>query len=131
MFSQIRAGLVKHHTARIVDELLEAYLEAKEEFYSGGLRLSEVEGGRFCEAALRILEERTTGKYTPLNKRLNAETIMLDLSNIASGSQPDSIRLHIPRALRVAYDIRNNRDAAHLADGIDPNLQDATIVASE
>ena len=30
--------------------------------------------------------------------------------------------------MRVVYDIRNNRDAAHLADGIDPNLQDATLV---
>jgi hypothetical protein len=28
----------------------------------------------------------------------------------------------------VVYDIRNKRDAAHLADGIDPNLQDATFV---
>ena len=31
---------------------------------------------------------------------------------------------------RVVYDIRNKRDAAHLADGIDPNLQDATLVVS-
>jgi chitinase len=38
--------------------------------------------------------------------------------------------LHIPRALRVVYDVRNNRDAAHLADGIDPNLQDASLVIS-
>lgn len=38
--------------------------------------------------------------------------------------------LAIPRALRVAYDIRNKRDAAHLADGIDPNIQDATLVIS-
>ena len=38
--------------------------------------------------------------------------------------------MHIPRALRVVYDIRNKRDAAHLADGIDPNLQDATLVVS-
>jgi len=40
----------------------------------------------------------------------------------------DGIRIHIPRALRTVYDIRNKRDAAHLADGIDPNLQDATFV---
>lgn len=51
-------------------------------------------------------------------------------SNLPVGSHPDAIRLHIPRALRVVYDIRNNRNAAHLGDGIDPNKQDATIVIS-
>src|SRR5918994_609194 len=40
----------------------------------------------------------------------------------------DGLRVHIPRALRMVYDIRNKRDAAHLADGIDPNLQDGTFV---
>ena len=50
------------------------------------------------------------------------------LANIPNGVQPDSIRLHIPRALRTVYDVRNNRDTAHLADGINPNLQDATLV---
>jgi hypothetical protein len=43
-------------------------------------------------------------------------------------TQPDSIRLHIPRTLRLIYDVGNKRDAAHLGDGIDPNLQDATLV---
>jgi hypothetical protein len=50
------------------------------------------------------------------------------LANLPKGSHPDSIRIHIPRALRIVYDIRNNRDAAHLADGIDPNLQDSSLV---
>ena len=40
----------------------------------------------------------------------------------------DSVRLHIPRALGLVYGIRNKRDAAHLADGIDPSLQDANVV---
>ena len=30
----------------------------------------------------------------------------------------------------MVYDIRNKRDAAHLADDIDPNEQDATLVAA-
>ena len=30
----------------------------------------------------------------------------------------------------MVYDVRNNRDTAHLGDGIDPNTQDATLVIS-
>jgi hypothetical protein len=130
LFQKIRDGLATQIPAQLVDELLTAYTEAKRNFYLGGLRLSEVEGGRFSEAAFRILQERTTGKFTPLNKQIKSDSIILDLSNLPYGSHPDSLRLHIPRALRVVYDIRNNRDAAHLADGIDPNLQDATLVVS-
>jgi hypothetical protein len=124
----IRAGLVATLDPTLVDELLDAYEEAKSNYYLGGLRLSAVEGGRFCEAAFRLLQQRAFGKFDPLGKQLKAETVTQSLANLPGGSQPDSVRLHIPRALRVVYDVRNNRDAAHLADGIDPNVQDATLV---
>src|SRR5271157_1584980 len=55
MLSTVRAGLAKFHDSKLVDELIEAYVEAKRSYYLGGLRLSAVEGGRFCEAAYRIL----------------------------------------------------------------------------
>lgn len=126
----IRAGLVTAFDSTLVDELLDAYEEAKSDYYLGGLRLSAVEGGRFCEAAYRLLQQRAFSTFDPLGKQLNADTVTKDLANIARGSQPDSVRLHIPRALRVVYDVRSNRDAAHLADGIDPNLQDGTLVVS-
>lgn len=130
MLEVVRKGLSSFHDKRLVDELLEAYVEAKRNFYLGGLRLSAVEGGRFCEAAFRMLQEKTTGSFKPLGKQLDVEKLRDDLSRLPSASHPDSIRLHIPRALRVVYDIRNSRDAAHLADNIDPNLQDSTLVVS-
>jgi hypothetical protein len=126
----IRAGLIVRLPAAVVDELLTAYVEAKRNFYLGGLRLSAVEGGRFCEAAYRLLQHIATGSSDALGSSLDTERIARQLANLAATSQPDSVRLHIPRALRVVYDIRNNRDAAHLADGIDPNLQDASLVIS-
>jgi hypothetical protein len=107
---------------------LDAYDEAKRNYHLGGLRLSAVEGGRFCEAAFRILEHITTGSCTAIGKRLDTEKLIRALGGLSSSSFSDSIRLHIPRALRVVYDIRNKRDAAHLADGIDPNVQDGTFV---
>ena len=130
MIDAIRLSLLAHHDKTLVDELLEAYGEAKANFYRGGKRLSAVEGGRFCEAAFRLLEERSTGSFTQLGRQVDAEAVTRQLANTPVGIQPDSVRLHIPRALRVVYDIRNNRDAAHLSDGIDPNLQDATLVVS-
>ncbi len=130
MLEIVRKGLYGAHDKKLVDELLESYVEAKRNFYLGGLRLSAVEGGRFCEAAFRVLQERTTGTFKPLGKQLNVEILRDDLSKLPSALHPDSVRLHIPRALRVVYDIRNTRDAAHLADNIDPNLQDSTLVVS-
>jgi hypothetical protein len=130
MLDQVAKSLKAHFNSQLVDELLAAYQEAKHNYFLSGLRLSAVEGGRFCEAALRMLEEITTGSFTGFNKKLDTDKLILQLSNCPKASYSDSIRLHIPRAVRVVYDIRNNRDAAHLADGIDPNLQDATLVIS-
>jgi hypothetical protein len=130
MLQTVRQGLVASLDAGLADELLAAYQEAKRNFYLGGLRLSAVEGGRFCEAAFRLLQQRTTGKFDALGKQVDSDALIKLLANIPGVHQPESVRLHIPRALRVVYDIRNKRDNAHLADGIDPNLQDASLVVA-
>lgn len=130
MLNTVRAGLIASLTSKLVDELLEAHAEAKRNYYLGGFRLSEVEGGRFSEAAFRLLEFITTGSSTPLGKQVNSERLIKTLAEYSSEAFPDAVRIHIPRALRLVYDIRNKRDAAHLADGIDPNTQDATLVVS-
>lgn len=128
MDTTLRTALAAVLDETLVDELLTAYLEAKRNHHLGGHRLSAVEGGRFCEAAYRILEEITTGSFTSLNVPLRTDNLANRLAQQPVSSFPDSIRLHIPRALRVIYDIRNRRDAAHLRDGIDANLQDSTLV---
>lgn len=128
MLDEIRSSLSAAYPPDLVDELLEAFQEIRRLYYAGGLRLAEVEGGRFSEAAFRMLEAETTGTFTPLGRTVDTAMIQRRLEQLPHGSFPDSVRLHVPRALRVIYDIRNNRDAAHLADGIDPNLQDASLV---
>jgi hypothetical protein len=128
--TQLKASFHAYLPAELVEQLFETYSEVKKNFWQRRLRPNEVEGGRFAEAIFRILEHRTTGRYTPLGTPLNTDNIIRALAQIPSPIQPDSVRLHIPRTLRVIYDIRNKRDAAHLADKIDPNLQDATIVVS-
>jgi hypothetical protein len=128
--NSIEASLAPRFPQALVSELIQAHAEAKKNLYLGGLRLSGVEGGRFCEASYRMLQHWSGVPVTALGRTLDADTIARNLANLPQGSQPDSIRLHIPRALRVVYDIRNQRDVAHLADGIDPNVQDATLVCA-
>lgn len=140
MLEQVRTSLKARFEERLVDELLEAYEDAKRRFHAGDLGPNAVAGGRFCEAAFRILQEAIfgAGKSTPLGQQLTrVDQLMGQLAQSRSQSpvvqhafQQDSIGLHIPRALRVIYDVRNNRDAAHLGDNIDPNQQDATLVVS-
>jgi hypothetical protein len=113
----------------LIDEVLGAYHEAKRRFYLGDHRPQEVEGGRFSEAVFRVLQQVSGAPVTPLGKTLPSVDKLLTAFENASG-QPDSVRLHIPRTLKVIYDIRNKRDVAHLGDGIDPNLQDATLVTA-
>jgi hypothetical protein len=110
----------------LANGVLEAFVEAKRRFYLGDLRPSEIEGGRFSEVVFRILQWSTTGSYTSIGKTL--PTVPKLICTLENAQGPDSVRLHIPRTLRLIYDIRNKRDVAHLADGIDPNQQDATLV---
>lgn len=75
-----------------------------------------------------MLEHAAGWSVTPIGTQLNTNGIITRLGNLPAVGTSDSVRLHIPRTLRVIYDIRNQRDVAHLADGIDPNLQDSSFV---
>ena len=124
----VRQGfLARGILPQLVDDLLESYVEAKRRFHLGDHRPQEVEGERFSEAVFRILQQVAGQKVTPIGKALpSVDKLLVAFENTVT--QPDSVRLHMPRTLKLIYDIRNNRDAAHLGDGIDPNLQDATLV---
>jgi hypothetical protein len=127
---RIRTALLNAFPTKLVDELLECYTEQRRNLLLGNLRPNEVEGGRFAEAAFRMLEHSAGFAITPIGSQLNTEVLIKNLAALPSGRTHDSVRLHIPRTLRVIYDIRNKRDAAHLGDGIDPNLQDSTFISA-
>lgn len=116
--------------SNLVSELVGCYVEQKRNYYLGRMRPNEVEGGRFAEAAFRMLQHASGLAITPIGTQLDTDGIIRQLANLQPSQIGDSIRLHIPRTLRVIYDIRNKRDAAHLADGIDPNLQDSSLVSA-
>jgi hypothetical protein len=80
-----------HFPEQLVNELLSAYCDTKHNFLLSGLRLSAVEGGRFCEAALRLLEHATTGSFTDLKRPLDSDGVIKALANSRPQHGPRSI----------------------------------------
>jgi hypothetical protein len=129
-FARIRPGFKNAGIPDdLIDALFDAYAEAKRRFYLGDHRPNEVEGGRFVEGSLRILELKVFGAYTPVGKQLPAVDGLIRKLESTGGKDP-SLTIHIPRQLLPLYTIRNKRDVAHLGPDISPNLQDATAVVN-
>lgn len=129
-YATVEGGLLAAGvSAELVHETLLAYTEAKRRYFLGDYMPNAIEGGRFSEAVLRIMQWDATGNFTPLgDSKFKADQVIRQLEPASSAS--DSVRFHIPRSLRVIYDIRNKRDTGHLGDGIDPNVQDGTLVVA-
>ncbi len=127
-FARIRPGFKNAGIPDdLIDALFDAYAEAKRRFYLGDHRPNEVEGGRFAEAAFRILELKVLGAHTPIGKQIPTVDKLVKTLESTGGHDP-ALTIHIPRQLHSIYTIRNKRDVAHLGPDISPNLQDSTIV---
>lgn len=124
--AEIRASIAAAATEPLADKLLEEYEALTHRFHLGDYRPSELSGGRFGEAAYRVCQQVLLHKHTPIGKTLpKTDDVEKDLLG-ATGD--DAYRIHIPRTLRVIYDLRNKRDVAHLGAGVSPNLTDASLI---
>ena len=131
MTTTVEELLASSLDSELVAELIGAYRELKEHFCTGKLRPAELEGGRFCEVAMRCLQELALGRFTPLSTRLRSfPTEVADLAKVPVGKASDSVRLHAPVLLKAIYDIRNRRDVGHVNPDVDPSMADATLVAT-
>jgi len=129
MIGTVKKNLIKKIDVKLVDNLLKFYLQLKQWSSLGQHEQSQLSAGKFVEIVIRILQYITEGNYTPLNKTVSLDSLSRKLQVLPAKSNPESIRIHIPRTLRTIYDIRNKRGVAHVGD-ISPNLMDATFVVS-
>jgi len=107
------------------------YKKIKENFLEGRYEPSELNGAKFSEVVLRILQWHTSPNqtYTPLGAKIkNFDQATRNFENKTNLS--DSIRFHIPRILNVLYTIRNKRAVGHVGEDVDPNHMDALFVVT-
>lgn len=120
---------LKQHLSKIpeilVDILLKEFQKLHTQYFLGHWEPTQLDGGRFVEAVLRIVEQKNTGNFTAIGTQLNRLSIMRSAqSNITLS---DSLRFQIPRLASLILDFRNNRNVGHIGN-INVNEMDTSFV---
>lgn len=110
----------------LVDHLLTEYIHLKGQFALQRWQPSELNGGRFGECVIRILEYLNTGNFTKFGVQANREKSLGSVEN--NTALPDSMRLFMPKLVRVMIDVRNRRNVAHVGGEVSPNAADSQLV---
>lgn len=113
----------------LVKLLLEYYKKIKQNFFLEQYEQSQLNSAKFVEVVFRVLEYITKGNYTPPGKSIQINALIQYLENLPKDKYPDSLRLHIPKVLKIIYDLRSKRGVTHVSE-INPNVMDATFVVS-
>lgn len=119
--------LVPPFPAKHITPALRHFEATVNEIGTGNWEGGIAKAGKFVEAILKALATVCNVPFAS-GRKFKADAIMTALGNLPQGSQDDTLRLLIPRACRLAYDIASNRGARHDPDEVDPNVMDANLV---
>lgn len=109
----------------LVDALQVEFQKLHKEYFLGRWEPSQLDGGRFAEAILRILQDKDIGTFTAIGTQLNRSQIV---SSIKKNTRlPESLRFHVLGLAELIFDFRNKRNVGHLGI-INVNEMDSTIV---
>lgn len=120
--------LKAHFVARHATAAINHYQSTVEEFQKGEWENSIAKGGKFTEAVLKALWAHV-GETVPTGKSFKVGAIIDGLKRKPT-TFDDTVRLTIPRACRLVYDVASNRGGRHDSGDVDPNQMDATLVVA-
>jgi hypothetical protein len=123
----LRDFLVPTFPERHVAAAIDHFEKAATNFGKGDWENSIAKAGKFVEAMLKAIATHC-GVPFETGRKFKADAVINALANTPSGSHDDTLRLLIPRACRLIYDIASNRGARHDPDEINPNIMDANVV---
>ena len=110
--------------------LFAEYAEIKRRFQLNDCGPSQLNGGRFAEAVLRIFQHLLSIPITQLGQDIKAAEKTTIINKVTNDPVIDEhIRQKVTVLTKLLLDFRNNRDVAHLG-GFSANKIDASFVLS-
>ena len=126
--NQVIAALSPPLPNEIVTNLLDEYLDIKQNLAFRKFRPSELNGGRFAECVLRLVQHLDNPPYVPFGTPLGDSNGIIRRVE-QNVNLHESVRFFIPRLARILLDVRNRRDVAHVGGDVSPNYSDALLIA--
>lgn len=111
--------------SELVTSLQTEFQKLHQQYFLGKWEPAQLNGGRFGEAILRIVEHKNTATFTAIGAQLNRKQIVNSAAQNTALSK--SLRLQIPILAELVMDFRNDRNVGHLGT-IDVNEMDSTFV---
>jgi hypothetical protein len=124
---QFKTQLDTIFNAKHVASALKYYWEAVEKHQGGDWESVSLKGGKFVESITKMLAVYC-GVTLPAQRSFKAGNILKNLEQLNSSSVSDTVRIVIPKACHLIYEIVNNRGGRHAADDIDPNSMDTEVI---
>lgn len=124
------ASALANVTPTFRSRLIHAYLSLKKNCAESRFEAAGLASGKLCEVALRLLQEKIHGKFTPFGKKINNyadECRRLIVAPSTSGNESE--RVVLPRALVFLYTMRSKRGIGHVAGDVDANPIDIATMA--
>lgn len=112
------------------DRLVQSYVELKRNCAESRIEAAGLSAGKFCEVALRFLQNATTSSHIAFGKKIpNFADECRKIINGPVVSATESERTIIPRGLVFLYTMRNKRGIGHVGGDIDANSIDIALMA--
>lgn len=122
-------NILQNLPQELVENLIREFNDLHKNYFLGKWDSSQLNGGRFGEAILRILEFKNsrTGIFTPVGTTAPRRQIVTQI--LQNTVLDNSLRLYIPPLTELVMDFRNDRNVAHLGS-IEVNGMDSSFVIS-
>jgi hypothetical protein len=121
MLEEIKSELAAHIDAKILDEVLVHHNALKIAFRLQDWEKCLLRAGKFSEAVMKAVHFVRTGTVA---QQVKVESEINEVSK--RSDLPESIRLLIPRAVKILYALRSKRGGAH--GSFDPNAMDCVMI---